>query len=57
MVCGSPLEYLNAAASFVCIYCGREDTGYVRCPVCNECHSKGAFEFIKDIALTTELLV
>lgn len=57
MVCGATLEYLETAISVVCNYCGKEETGYVCCPkghyVCDECHGKGAFEFVKDIALTT----
>ena len=58
MVCGASLEYLETAVSVVCNYCGKEETGYVRCPkghyVCDECHRKGAFELVKDIALITE---
>ena len=58
MVCGTTLEYLETATSVVCNYCGREETGYVRCPkghyVCDECHGKGAFELVRDIALTTD---
>ena len=57
MVCGASLEYLETAVSVVCNYCGKEETGYVRCPkghyVCDECHGKGAFDLVKDIALTT----
>lgn len=58
MVCGGPLEYLDNAVSAICNYCGKEETGYVRCPkghyVCDECHGKGAFDMIKDIALSTD---
>lgn len=58
MVCGGPLEYLEKAVNVVCNYCGKEETGYVRCPkghyVCDKCHGKGALEMIKDITLTTE---
>ncbi len=58
MVCGAPLEYLETAVSVVCNYCGKEETAYVRCPhghyVCDECHGKGAFELVKDVALSTE---
>ena len=58
MVCDGFLEYLDGAVSVVCNYCGKEDTGYVRCPqghyVCDECHGKGAFDMIKDIALSTD---
>ncbi|MBU2591134.1 MAG: hypothetical protein KKC21_03830, partial [Nitrospinae bacterium] len=58
MVCGTRLEYLETAVSVVCNYCGKEETGYVRCPkehyVCDECHGKGAFDLVKDIAFTTD---
>ncbi len=57
MVCGASLEYLETAVSVVCNYCGKEDRGYVRCPkghyVCDECHGKGAFELVKDVAVTS----
>ncbi|MFH1861127.1 MAG: DUF5714 domain-containing protein [bacterium] len=58
MVCAASLEYLETAVKCVCNYCGKEEAGYVRCPkghyVCNECHGKGAFELIKDLAIVTE---
>jgi predicted RNA-binding Zn-ribbon protein involved in translation (DUF1610 family) len=58
VVCGAALEYLETAASVVCNYCGKEETGYVRRPkghyVCEECHGKGASDLIKDIALTDD---
>ena len=58
MVCGATLEYLKTAVSVTCNYCGKKETGYVRCPkghyVCDECHGKGAFDLIRDIALATE---
>lgn len=58
MVCGASLEYLETAVSVVCNYCGKEETGYIRCPkghyICDGCHGKGAFELVKDIALTTK---
>ena len=57
MVCGASLEYLETAVSVVCNYCGKKETGYVRCPkghyVCDECHGKGAFDIVKEIALST----
>lgn len=57
MVCGASLEYIETAVSVVCNYCGKKETGYVRCPkghyVCDECHGKGAFDIIKEIALNT----
>ena len=58
MVCGASLEYLETAVGVVCNYCGKEETGYVRCPkghyVCDECHGKGAFDLISGIAFTTD---
>lgn len=57
MVCGMPLEHLETAVGVICNYCGKEETGYIRCPkghyVCDECHGKGAFDLIKDITLST----
>jgi|Deesub1362B_J571_1020462.scaffolds.fasta_scaffold02103_3 hypothetical protein len=59
MICGGPLEYLTEPVSVICLYCGREEKGYVRCPeghyVCEVCHGKGAYEAIKDIALSSSL--
>lgn len=58
MICGASLEYLETALVVVCNYCGKEEMGYVQCPkghyVCDECHGKGAFELVKDIAITTD---
>jgi len=58
MVCGASLEYLETAVSVICNYCGKEEIGYIRCPkghyVCDECHGKGAFALVSDIALSTE---
>lgn len=58
MVCGGPLEYLTEAVSVACLFCGKQDRGYVRCPrghyVCDSCHGKGAYEAIKDIALSSK---
>ncbi|HEX3014816.1 MAG TPA: DUF5714 domain-containing protein [Desulfobacteria bacterium] len=46
MVCGSVLEYLDTPVSARCIYCGREEQSYFRCPhghfVCNHCHANEA---------------
>lgn len=57
MVCGESLEYLTEAASVICNYCGKEESGYIRCPighyVCEECHGKGAYDAILDLAFTT----
>lgn len=58
MVCGSALEYLTEAVSVICNYCGKKESGYIRCPkghyVCEECHGKGAYELVKDVALKTK---
>jgi len=58
MVCEASLEYLETAVDVLCNYCGKKETGYVRCPnghyVCDKCHGKGAFELVKDIALITD---
>jgi hypothetical protein len=58
MICGAPLEYLETPVDVVCNYCGKKETAYVRCPkghyVCNECHGKGAFELVRDVAFTTD---
>lgn len=59
MVCGGALEYLTTAVELICNYCGKKEGGYVRCPaghyVCEECHRKGAYDMVKDIALSTHL--
>lgn len=59
MVCGGPLEYLIDAVSATCNYCAKEESAYIRCPsghyVCEECHGKGAYDVIKDFALSTPL--
>lgn len=59
MVCGGALEYLTEAVSVTCNYCRKEETGYIRCPkghyVCEICHGKGAYEMIKDLALSVDL--
>lgn len=56
MVCGSSLEYLTEAVAVGCNYCQKEASAYIRCPkghyVCDVCHEKGAYEAIKDFALT-----
>lgn len=58
MVCGGPLEYLTEAVSVACNYCAKEESAYIRCPaghyVCEECYGKGAYEAIKDFALSTQ---
>ena len=45
LICGSPLEYLDAAADLTCSLCGAPGRGHVRCPgdhyVCESCHGAG----------------
>lgn len=59
MVCGSPLEYLTEAVSVVCNYCSKREIAYIRCPrghyVCELCYGKGAYEAVKDFAISTSL--
>lgn len=56
MVCGGPLEYLTEPVSVTCIYCGKEEKAYIRCPrghyVCEVCHGKGAYEAVRDLSLS-----
>ena len=58
MVCGGPLEYLTEAVAVKCLYCGRQEKGYVRCPrghyVCDLCHGKGAYEAVRDLAFSSQ---
>jgi len=57
MVCGTPLEYLTESAIVTCNYCNKEESSYIRCPrghyVCEICYGKGAYDAIKDMALST----
>lgn len=59
MICGGALEYVTKAVEVVCNYCNKKEVAYVFCPkghyVCETCHGKGAFEAIREIALTTSL--
>lgn len=45
LMCGSPLEYLDAAIDVTCSLCGTPGRGHVRCPrdhyVCESCHGAG----------------
>lgn len=45
LVCGGPLEYLDAATDVTCSLCGTPGRGHVRCPrhhyVCESCHGAG----------------
>jgi len=57
MVCGSRLDYLKTAEGLVCIYCGKEQQGHVKCPkghfACDGCHGKEARKMIEDLALAS----
>ena len=57
MVCGGSLQYLAESVEATCIYCGKSERGYIICPkghyVCQLCHGKGAFDAIRDLALST----
>lgn len=41
-----------------CIYCGRSETGHVRCPhnhyICDDCHGRGLFETILNLSLSAK---
>ena len=58
MVCGGPLEYLTEAVAVTCLYCGKQEKAYVKCPlghyVCDLCHGKGAYEAVKDLAFSSK---
>jgi predicted RNA-binding Zn-ribbon protein involved in translation (DUF1610 family) len=45
LICGGPLEYLDAAADVTCSLCGTPGRGHVRCLehhyVCESCHGAG----------------
>jgi len=58
MVCGSVLEYLDQARGVTCSYCGKVESGHIKCPnghyICDACHNRDAMQIIEDIALTTK---
>lgn len=58
MVCGSVLEYLDQAQGVTCSYCGKVESGHIKCPnghyICDACHNRDAMQIIEDIALTTK---
>ncbi|MEK7812703.1 MAG: DUF5714 domain-containing protein, partial [Candidatus Desantisbacteria bacterium] len=60
MVCGKGLDYLASAVSVTCIYCGKKEAGYFRCPmghyVCDECHGKDGLEVITNFCLSSKSL-
>ncbi len=57
MACGGKLDYLNAAESLICTYCGKEQQAHVKCPkghfICDACHGKDARKVIEELALTS----
>lgn len=58
MVCGSPLEYLEAAEAMTCAYCDRSISSSTRCEsghfVCDDCHVGEAPEAIISIVSASE---
>jgi hypothetical protein len=56
MVCGSPLQYLQAAEEMTCISCGRKWQGHIKCPdghvLCDACHVREVRKLIEGMALT-----
>jgi hypothetical protein len=59
MVCGSPLEYMRQSAEQSCTYCGKNETGAIKCPnghfICDACHTGDVRKMIEDIAFATQL--
>ena len=59
MICGSTLQYLHYAESLICIYCGANENGHIKCEeghfVCEACHRKDAMTMVEEVALTTPL--
>lgn len=55
MVCGTPLEYLQAAEEMTCSACGIRWQGHIRCPaghaLCDACHGREARRIIEGIVL------
>lgn len=55
MVCGSPLQYLQAAEDLVCTSCGAKTAGHIKCPqghvLCDACHGTEARRVIEGLAL------
>ncbi|MBE6972150.1 MAG: SAM-dependent methyltransferase [Ruminococcaceae bacterium] len=45
LICGAPLEYLNADEEMTCALCGKKEPSKTRCSaghyVCNDCHTQG----------------
>lgn len=58
VICGGSLNYLDEPIGAECFYCNKEERTRITCPeghfVCDECHGKGAYEAIKEIALSSD---
>ncbi|HHW45075.1 MAG TPA: hypothetical protein GXX25_14965 [Desulfotomaculum sp.] len=52
------MQYLTRGRAFSCSVCGKEETGNVYCPgghyVCEECHGKGSFDVVLNLALSSK---
>jgi hypothetical protein len=57
MICGEELEYLTAAVTVVCVYCGKKESANIHCPsghyVCNECHASDSIKMITQFCLAS----
>lgn len=55
MLCGSPLQYLQAAEELACTSCGARTPGHIKCPqghvLCDACHGREARRVIEELAL------
>jgi len=58
MICGEPLKYLEQSEPLVCVYCGRQEHGHIKCPqghyTCDACHGKDSLRAIKEATLTAD---
>ena len=54
LICGAPLEYLDADTPMTCALCGKTENSKTRCVsghyVCSECHMSGMDSVIGDAA-------
>lgn len=57
LICGGSLDYLSEPRAAECYYCEKAERTRIICPeghfVCDECHGKGAYEAIQEIALSS----
>jgi predicted RNA-binding Zn-ribbon protein involved in translation (DUF1610 family) len=57
MMCGEELEYLTAAVTVVCVYCGKKESANIHCRsghyVCNECHASDSIKMIMQFCLAS----